>query len=44
MDGGSKTFRSEYTSDPALCDVAPTVLRIMGVDQPEAMTGVSLVD
>ncbi|XP_063689525.1 2,3-bisphosphoglycerate-independent phosphoglycerate mutase-like [Bolinopsis microptera] len=44
MDGGSKTFRSEVTSDPALCDVAPTILRLMGVSQPEAMTGDSLVD
>ncbi|RUS33515.1 2,3-bisphosphoglycerate-independent phosphoglycerate mutase, partial [Jimgerdemannia flammicorona] len=27
----------------ALCDVAPTVLRVMGIDVPEEMTGVSLL-
>ena len=27
----------------ALCDVAPTVLHLLGVDQPQDMTGVSLV-
>ncbi|KAL1916715.1 uncharacterized protein VTP21DRAFT_5419 [Calcarisporiella thermophila] len=28
----------------ALCDVAPTLLRVMGVDVPEEMTGVSLLE
>lgn len=27
----------------SLCDVAPTVLQIMGIEKPEAMTGVSLM-
>lgn len=27
----------------ALCDVAPTVLRVMGLDVPEEMSGVSLL-
>lgn len=27
-----------------LADVAPTILQLMGVEQPEAMTGVSLID
>ncbi len=29
--------------DGALCDVAPTVLKLMGIPQPEAMTGKSLI-
>lgn len=28
----------------ALCDVAPTVLKIMGIEQPKEMTGKSLID
>ena len=27
-----------------LCDVAPTLLKLMGIDKPELMTGVSLID
>lgn len=27
-----------------LCDIAPTILRLMGVPQPAAMTGTSLID
>jgi 2,3-bisphosphoglycerate-independent phosphoglycerate mutase len=27
----------------ALCDVAPTLLALVGVPQPEAMTGASLL-
>ncbi len=30
--------------DGALCDVAPTILHIMGIAQPEVMTGKSLID
>ena len=30
-------------SDGALCDVAPTILKIMGIPQPEAMTGKALI-
>lgn len=33
----------ELREDGALCDVAPTVLKIMGIAQPEEMTGVSLI-
>ena len=29
--------------DGALCDVAPTILKLMGIPQPEVMTGKSLV-
>ena len=29
--------------DGALCDVAPTILKFMGIPQPEAMTGKSLI-
>lgn len=29
--------------DGALCDVAPTILKIMGIEQPEEMTGKSLI-
>ena len=31
-------------NDGALCDVAPTILSIMGLDQPTAMTGQSLIN
>ena len=30
-------------SDGALCDIAPTILQLLGVDQPEEMTGKSLI-
>ena len=43
MDGGGR-FKFQFTHDIALCDVAPTVLKLMGVDQPPAMTGVPLID
>lgn len=39
---GSKKFK-EIKHDAALCDVAPTVLALMGVDQPSEMTGQSLL-
>lgn len=32
----------ELRSDGALCDLSPTILKIMGLDQPELMTGKSL--
>ena len=33
----------EITHDPGLADVSPTVLAIMGLDQPPEMTGQSLL-
>jgi 2,3-bisphosphoglycerate-independent phosphoglycerate mutase len=30
--------------DGKLCDVAPSILELMGLEQPEEMTGVSLID
>ena len=30
-------------NDGALCDVAPTILDIMGINQPSEMTGKSLI-
>lgn len=27
-----------------LCDIAPTILEIIGTDRPKAITGVSLID
>lgn len=41
MTGGHK-FR-EFTHNAALCDVATTVLDVMGLDIPEEMTGQSLL-
>uniref|UniRef100_A0A1I7W8U5 phosphoglycerate mutase (2,3-diphosphoglycerate-independent) n=1 Tax=Heterorhabditis bacteriophora TaxID=37862 RepID=A0A1I7W8U5_HETBA len=37
-------FKKLLDRAPALCDVAPTVLDIMGLPQPAEMTGVSLVE
>ena len=38
-------YDSAYTlrDGGALCDIVPTLLEIMGVEQPEEMTGVSLL-
>lgn len=33
----------KHVDDGILADVAPTILKIMGIDQPEAMTGKTLV-
>ena len=33
----------QLIDDGALCDVAPTILKIMGLSQPEEMTGKSLI-
>lgn len=33
----------ELREDGALCDVAPTILKIMGIAQPQEMTGESLI-
>ena len=32
-------FRGTLRKGPSLCDVAPTLLGMMGADQPKAMTG-----
>ncbi|HYE87485.1 MAG TPA: 2,3-bisphosphoglycerate-independent phosphoglycerate mutase [Vicinamibacterales bacterium] len=37
-------FRSRVREGGALCDVAPTILRLLGLPQPPEMTGVSLID
>ena len=42
MDGGSAKFQ-QYADNMALCDVAPTVLSLMELEKPEAMTGRSLL-
>ncbi len=34
---------AEKVQDGALCDVAPTILKLMDIPQPEAMTGKSLI-
>ncbi|MDD3419381.1 MAG: 2,3-bisphosphoglycerate-independent phosphoglycerate mutase [Candidatus Gastranaerophilales bacterium] len=39
INAADKTLKS----DGALCDVAPTVLELMGIDQPKEMTGESLI-
>lgn len=33
----------DKVADGALCDVAPTILKLMGIPQPEAMTGKALI-
>jgi len=33
----------ELIEDGALCDIAPTILKIMGIEQPKEMTGKSLI-
>ncbi len=38
VDGG------DAIRDGALCDIAPTMLRLLGLPQPEEMTGTSLID
>ena len=42
MHGSVRDFRA-CAHDPALCDVAPTVLALMGVQAPKEMTGQSLL-
>ena len=36
-------YEVELSSDGALCDVAPTVLQLMGIKQPNEMTGKSML-
>lgn len=38
----SKTYQEVTLQEGALCDVAPTLLRLLGLRQPEEMTGRSL--
>jgi 2,3-bisphosphoglycerate-independent phosphoglycerate mutase len=40
---GSHRFRSDITHNAALCDVAPTVLDLLGITIPSEMTGKSLL-
>ena len=35
---------SKLLNDRALCDIAPTMLEILGLQQPEEMTGISILD
>ena len=39
-DDGGRSIRE----GGSLCDVAPTVLELMGIEQPTAMTGESLLE
>lgn len=42
--GKAYKFRELSSSDPGLSDVAPTVLRLMGLEAPAEMTGKSLLE
>ena len=39
----SKKHKFTIDASAALCDVAPTVLQVMGIDPPAEMTGKSLI-
>ena len=39
----SNEFKFDKSQEPALCDVAPTLLKVMGIDIPSEMTGRSLI-
>jgi len=39
----SEKYKFDEAKEGALCDVAPTVLRVMGLDVPEEMTGAILL-
>ena len=39
----SKSHSFKDKPDAALCDVAPTILKVMGVEIPKEMTGESLI-
>ncbi|XP_022643450.1 2,3-bisphosphoglycerate-independent phosphoglycerate mutase-like isoform X2 [Varroa destructor] len=43
MQGGNRKFGVPAGHNAALCDVAPTVLDLMGLDKPEDMGGISLL-
>ncbi len=36
-------FKLDTEGEPALCDVAPTILELMGLEIPSEMTGRSLL-
>lgn len=36
-------YKFAKDAEGALCDVAPTILEVMGISQPEEMTGKSLI-
>lgn len=40
---GNHKFTKNSSDKDALCDVAPTVLALMGLNQPSEMTGKSLL-
>ena len=40
---GKKYKKAKLIGGGRLCDVAPTILKIMGIKQPEVMTGTSLI-
>jgi 2,3-bisphosphoglycerate-independent phosphoglycerate mutase len=39
----STKYTFDSTKKGALCDVAPTILKVMGLEKPEEMTGQSLL-
>ncbi len=39
----ARTYRTELREGGRLCDIAPTMLKILGLKQPEKMTGESLI-
>lgn len=43
INGGDEWKDAQLRKDGALCDVAPTVLQLMGIPQPKEMTGISLI-
>ena len=36
-------YEVELNKDGALCDVSPTILQLMGIEQPVEMTGKSMI-
>lgn len=43
LKGGARKFGIPAGHNAALCDVAPTVLDLMGLDKPEDMGGISIL-
>ena len=43
LAGYCSTIHIELNAEGALCDVAPTILQIMGIEQPKEMTGRSML-